>query len=414
MEIGPIFRALTYQKSRFWLITLEIALTLAIVVNCLNMITEERAKMQRPTGMDEEHLLVVESEPFAPEFEDEAYVRASYEEDLRVMRALPGVRAATGTRSIPLSGSGSNHSRRPTGTEIEPIGTPFFTMGTDALETLGVELIAGRDFVEADFPEPRAEDGEGEDGEGAPAEARPVIITKEVADLLFPEGDAVGRTIESADGSSVDVIVGVIARMQGSWPHSPWAERVVLYPRVPANSRRARYLVRAEPGMVDDLYTALEAGLLRVNDGRILGVRTLAEIKAGTYRPNMVVAGLLGVLSGLLVLVTSLGLIGLTSFSVTQRTREIGTRRALGATRGNILRYFLVENWLVTSTGLTLGLVLTYSLNLALAHSADVSRIGWTQVATGMLVLWVAGLMAALVPALRGTTVPPVLATRTV
>jgi putative ABC transport system permease protein len=189
---------------------------------------------------------------------------------------------------------------------------------------------------------------------------------------------------------------------------------VILYPAVPANKGVVRYMVRAEPGMVDDLYTALDASLLRVNDGRLISVRTLQEIKANTYRPNTVVTGMLGVLSVLLVLVTSLGIIGLTSFSVTQRTREIGTRRALGATRGAILRYFLVENWLVTSTGLTLGLVLTYALNFSLAQAADVSRIGWTQVATGMLVLWLAGLMAALVPALRGTTVPPVLATRTV
>jgi putative ABC transport system permease protein len=409
MEIGPIFRALTHQKSRFWLITIEIALTLAIVANCLNMIAEERAKMQRPTGMDEEHLLVVESEPFAPEFEDEQYVQASYEEDLRVLRALPGVRAATGTHAIPLSGSGSNNSRRATGTESEPIGTPFYTMGTDAIETLGVELIAGRRFVEADYPEP--EDG---NAGGIPTDGRPVIITKEVADLLFPEGGAVGSTIEPADGSSLDTVVGVIARMQGSWPRHPWAERVMLYPGVPANNRRNRYMIRAEPGMVDDLYTVLDASLLRVNEGRIASVRTLKEIKANTYRPNVVVTQMLGVLSLLLVFVTSLGIIGLTSFSVTQRTREIGTRRALGATRWAILRYFLVENWLVTSTGLTLGLVLTYALNFALAQSAEVSRIGWTQVTTGMLILWLAGLMAALVPALRGTTVPPVLATRTV
>jgi putative ABC transport system permease protein len=414
MEIGPIFRALIYQKSRFWLITLEIALTLAIVANCFNMIGDERAKMERPTGMDEENLLVVESEPIAPEFEDDEYVRASYEEDLRVLRALPGVQAATGTHAIPLSGSGSNHSRRAAGTETEPIGTPHFRMGTEALETLGVELIAGRDFVETDFPEPKTGEEEGEEAETAPAEVRPVIVTKEVADLLFPAGDAAGKIIESSDGSSLNVIVGVLARMQGSWPHSAWAERVVIHPGMPANERRARYLVRAEPGMVDDLYTVLDASLLRVNEGRIVSVRTLKEIKAKTYRPNMVVTGMLEVLSVLLVLVTSLGLIGLTSFSVTQRTREIGTRRALGATRGAILRYFLVENWIVTSAGLTLGLVLTYGLNLALAQSAEVSRIGFTQVATGMLVLWLAGLMAALVPALRGTTVPPVLATRTV
>ncbi len=258
MEIGPIFRALTHQKSRFWLITLEIALTLAIVANCLNMIGDEQAKMQRPTGMDEENLLVVESEPIAPEFDDEEYVRASYEEDLRVLRALPGVRAATGTHAIPLSGSGSNHARRASGTEIEPIGTPYFRVGTDALETLGVELIAGRDFVETDFPQPEVGEDQGEEARVLATAARPVIVTKEVADLLFPGGDAVGRTIESVDGSSLNVVVGVLARMQGSWPHSAWAERVVLHPGMPASTRRSRYMVRAEPGMVDDLYTTLD------------------------------------------------------------------------------------------------------------------------------------------------------------
>ena len=71
MEIGPIFRALFHHKTRFWLITLEIALTLAIVANCANMILDQRSKMLRPSGMDEENLLAVISEPFAPEFEDE-------------------------------------------------------------------------------------------------------------------------------------------------------------------------------------------------------------------------------------------------------------------------------------------------------------------------------------------------------
>jgi putative ABC transport system permease protein len=408
MEIGPIFRALSHQKSRFWLITLEIALTLAIVANCLSMIAHERTKMQRSTGMDEEHLLVVQSEPFAPEFEDEDYVRAGYDEDLRVLRALPGVRAATASHHIPLSGSGSNNSRRPIGTEIEPIGTPYFIVGTDILETLGVELVEGRDFVETDFPGPEVEGGAVE------PRGSPVIITKELADLFFPDGDAVGRAIEPADSSSVDVIVGVVARMHGPWPTDGWAERVTLYPGRPAGRRMARYLVRAEPGMVDDLYTALETRLLEVNDGRIVTVRTLREIKAETYRAHTVVIQVLGGLSVLLVLVTSLGVIGLTSFSVTQRTREIGTRRALGATRAAILRYFLVENWLVTSTGLALGLSLTYALNFALAHWADVSRIGWIQVTTGMTTLWLMGLLAALVPAARGAAVPPVVATRTV
>ena len=188
----------------------------------------------------------------------------------------------------------------------------------------------------------------------------------------------------------------------------------MLIPRRPVGERGTRYMVRTEPGMTDDLYTRVETELLRANPGRLVSVRTLEEIKAETYLPSTVVSQMLGGLSVLLVLVTSLGIIGLTSFSVTQRTREIGTRRALGATRVAILRYFLVENWLVTSVGLGLGLVLTYGLNFALAHGAEVVRIGWGHVATGMALLWLAGLIAALAPAWRGTTVPPVVATRTV
>ena len=119
-------------------------------------------------------------------------------------------------------------------------------------------------------------------------------------------------------------------------------------------------------------------------------------------------------MSVLLIVVTSLGIIGLTSFSVTQRTREIGTRRALGATRMNILRYFLVENWVITGTGLTVGILTTYALNFTLAHFADVSKISFPLVVEGMIGMWVIGLVAALVPAMRGSAVSPVVATRSV
>ena len=166
--------------------------------------------------------------------------------------------------------------------------------------------------------------------------------------------------------------------------------------------------------MIDELYTRLETDLLDSNEGRLVTVRTLKEIKDETYSSVHAVTKMLGGVSVLLVVVTSLGIIGLTSFSVTQRTREIGTRRALGATRLAILRYFLVENWLITAMGLTLGILLTYGLNFALAHWSDVQTIGVPVVAGGMILIWCVGLLAALVPAIRGTSVSPVLATQTV
>jgi putative ABC transport system permease protein len=378
MEIGPIFRSLIHHKTRFWLITFEIALTLAIVANCINMILDQRSSM------------------------------------LRLMRALPGVRAATGTSAIPLSGGGSATGRRATGTEIDPLTAPYFFVDSEALETFGVELAEGRDFVESDFVRDEDDKNSEADEVDAEPERYNVIVSQGLADVLFPDGGALGSTIEGSSGGNVDTVVGIIEHMHCAWPTSPLAERVMLYPDEPWSMRRARFLVRTEPGMIDELYTRLETDLLDSAEGRLVTVRTLKEIKDETYSSVHAVTKMLGGVSVLLVVVTSLGIIGLTSFSVTQRTREIGTRRALGATRLAILRYFLVENWLITAMGLTLGILLTYGLNFALARWSDVQTIGMPVVAGGMILIWCVGLLAALVPAIRGTSVPPVLATQTV
>lgn len=409
MEIGPIFRALINHKSRFWLVTIEISLTLAIVVNCINMIVDQREQMNRPTGLDEANTLVVRVEPFAPEFKEEKFVEALYDRDLLELRAMPGVIAATGTSAVPLSGGGSATGRKAAGSEGNSLTVPYFVVGDQALDTLGVRLVEGRGFLPSDFPEVIDED---QDFENEQISTPNVILTRDLADLLFPDGGALGATITDGTGEDNEIVVGIIERMQCSWPQSSVAERVMLYPGRPAGTRRTAYLVRAEPGMVDDLYTAVETKLLEINDGRLVGVKTLAEIKAEEYADDVGFSQLLGGLSVLLVLVTSLGIIGLTSFSVTQRTHEIGTRRALGATRTAILRYFLVENWLVTTAGLTLGLVFTVGLNYVLAHFANVSTIGAGQVASAMIGLWLVGLFAALVPALRAMLVSPVIATR--
>jgi putative ABC transport system permease protein len=409
MELGPIFRSLFYHKSRFWLIVLEIALTLAVVANCVHMMLDNRSTILRPTGIDEENIIVVRSDPFSQEFQDEAYVRAGIEQDLRSMRELPGVRAVAAINQIPLSGGGSGGSRREAGTGGEFFGAPYFDVTEGALQALGVKLIEGRDFIPSDFPTGDEPDPTPE----APSMSN-VIITRELAEAIFPDGQAVGKIIENRDGSEVETVVGIIERMHNSWPLSTVAEHTELIPGTPGDSRGVRYLVRAEPGEVDRLYSSLETELVRLDEGRLVRVHTLEEFKAAVYGDLEAVIQVLGFVSVLLIIVTALGIVGLTSFSVANRTHEIGTRRALGATRVSIVRYFLVENWLITTFGLTLGVILTYVLSFVLTELADIPRIGWSVVGFGMLGLWIAGLAAALAPALRGAAVPPVVATRTV
>ncbi len=122
MELGPIFRALMHNKSRFWLIALEVALTLAIVTNCINIMLDMRSEFLKPSGMSEDDLLVVATEPFAPEFKEEEFVNSLRAEDLLRLRSYPGVVEAAGFHQIPLSGSGSATSRRPAGSELETNG----------------------------------------------------------------------------------------------------------------------------------------------------------------------------------------------------------------------------------------------------------------------------------------------------
>jgi putative ABC transport system permease protein len=125
-------------------------------------------------------------------------------------------------------------------------------------------------------------------------------------------------------------------------------------------------------------------------------------------------AGLLGGVIVALLLVTALGIVGLASFWVAQRRKQIGVRRALGATRGDILRYFQTENFLIVTFGIVLGAILAYGINLLLMSHYELPRLPFFYLPIGAIALWGLGQLAVLGPALRAAAVPPVVATRTV
>ena len=114
----------------------------------------------------------------------------------------------------------------------------------------------------------------------------------------------------------------------------------------------------------------------------------------------------------LIVLVTGLGIVGVTAFSVTERRKQIGTRRALGATKAAVLRYFLLENWIVTNAGLILGVAAAYGLNVLLVTQTAGAKLDWRFVVAAVVLLWLQGIVATLIPAMRATRFSPVIATR--
>ena len=112
------------------------------------------------------------------------------------------------------------------------------------------------------------------------------------------------------------------------------------------------------------------------------------------------------------LVVTALGIIGLASFWVQQRSKQIGIRRALGATRGQILRYFQTENFLLATLGIVLGMLAAYAINLALMNMYELPRMPLHYLPLGALLLWVLGQIAVFGPARRAAAVPPAVATR--
>jgi len=146
----------------------------------------------------------------------------------------------------------------------------------------------------------------------------------------------------------------------------------------------------------------------------VLGKKTFAEVRADYFKQDRAMAFLLVGVSLALLVITGLGIVGLASFWVQQRTRQIGIRRALGATRGNILRYFQVENFILATIGIVLGMGLAYAINLWLMHKYAVPRLPGTFLPIGAGLLWLLGQLAVLGPAMRASMIAPATATRSV
>ena len=149
--------------------------------------------------------------------------------------------------------------------------------------------------------------------------------------------------------------------------------------------------------------------------GRIVqDMRSMDEVRERAYRDESAMIRILTFTIVLLITVTSLGIVGLASFSVSRRTRQIGTRRALGATKLAVLRYFMTENFIISLLGVTVGAALTIGLNMLMIETFALERIAWYLVPVAMLAMLGIGQAAVYGPARRASSVPPAVATRNV
>jgi putative ABC transport system permease protein len=289
------------------------------------------------------------------------------------------------------------------------------------IDTLGVTLVQGRAFTRADVDRDtgrllalfNTDRPRGSDGLPRDKFLQEVIITRAWGEHMFGAGPYVGKLMQDGDGDQYRVI-GVIDSF-----FNPYAWHIEEYSLFFAYERSSyeggsEYLVRTEPGLAPGMMRGIEDVLTRQNPLRTVKVQLLSDVRHAYFGPQRMVVVLMGLVSLLLVIVTGLGIVGVTSFLVTERSRQIGTRRALGARMIDIARYFLVESWLVTTIGIAAGVGLAVALNLALVSVMADARIDAGTVVAGAVLLWLIGLGSALVPSLRAARTSPAIATRSV
>ncbi len=407
MEIRPILSALLRNKTSAVLVILQIAITMAVIVNALFIIDQRLEKMNRDPGFDVANMISFQSWGFAEDYDHETAVR----QDVEFISSLPGVIGVTPSRSLPLSNGGSANDFRATaeaedadGNTLPTVLANTYYMNEQAIDALGVELAQGRAFYpeEITFRE-----------QNSAAFVPVVIMTKALAKQAFGTEDALGKTFYNSYGDPAEV-VGIIDHMQGAWVDWDDLESVLIMPGV-SFGPFLRYMVRVEPGRRDELISVLEEQLPGINHSRMIRrIEPYTDIVARAYRRDHSMTILLMSTVFLLVSITSLGIIGLASFSVRQRTKQIGTRRAVGATRKDIMRYFMVENWLVTTMGVMLGSILAVVFNIWLVDAYALEKLDLLYVPVGVVALWILGQLAVLMPAIKASGIAPAIATRTV
>jgi putative ABC transport system permease protein len=391
------------SKVAMILIGLQVALTLAIVCNALFIISERLAHMSRPSGMNEADTFWFGSNGFGQAYN----AKVVQQSDLAVLRQLPGVADAAPTNSVPMSDGGWG-----TGLSLAPrqkkstADTTVYLVDDHAISTFGTHLIAGRNF--------KPEEIETHDF-GDQLLPKVAILSKALADKMFPDQDPIGKQVYFDQDPPTTTIVGVVDRLQEPWISSEDIENAAFVPVFMPYGNSTRYLVRTEPGRRDEVMKQVEQKMTEANTSRIIGkVKSIEQVRSEAYSEDRAMAIILSVVIFCLLTITALGIVGMASFWVAQRTKQIGTRRALGATKFDILRYFQTENFIITTMGLIGGGILTYAFSLYLMKEYQAPRLPWYYVPVGFLCLWMLGQLAVLGPALRASRVPPAVATRSV
>ena len=409
MEIRPILSALMRSKTGAILVAMQVALSLAILANALHIVNVRQEVAARPSGVAAEHeVFSLLARNMRPAGHNEQL--ALQKRQAAVLRAVPGVVSVAQVSQIPLSRNGSTSGLSANRSEQKnTIPTAIYITPDTLIKTWGLQLVEGRDFTPGEITEI---------DQNVTEEFPPqVIITRALANKLHPGGGSMLNQpvfMGSGVGAQQLQVVGVVERLQTQGAETGQrGEYSMLTPVRLTGDNDTLLTVRAEAGQRDRVMKDAEQAIRAASPGDVIvRVRTQDEERDKRYRADRALSWMLITVSALLLLVTASGIVGIASLWVTQRKKQIGVRRALGARRIDVLRYFLTENFMITSAGVAAGVLLALGLNHLLVSQLEMARLPPGYLLAGALVFWLLGVGAVYGPAWRAASISPATATR--
>ncbi|MCZ6836168.1 MAG: ABC transporter permease [Planctomycetota bacterium] len=380
----------------------EIALSMVLLVGAVLLTQSLQQLMRSDTGFQPDSVLTMRTTLPMPKYEDVAMRVAFYQETLQRVRALPEVSEAGAVLTLPFSGSvmglGFLIEGLPEPEPGEGYGAFYDVVTTGYFKTMGIPLLQGRDFTTADDSE----------------SSNVIVISEAMANEFWPEGDSIGQRITFEDGETEEEwmrIVGIVGDVmhmnlgeeRSGRMYTPHAQS--FRPSMTIVARTSRGLLSAEP--IRNIVHEIDP------DQPIVNVALMEDfISDETALPRMT-ATLSGGFAGVALLLASIGLYGVMSFGVSQRTKEIGIRMALGAHRGDVVRYFLKQGMILIGVGLVVGLGAALIASRIIASQLyHVSAFDPTTLGLLTAVLALVALLAMFIPVRRATKVDPMVALR--
>ncbi|HEX5473989.1 MAG TPA: ABC transporter permease [Vicinamibacterales bacterium] len=388
-------------RTRSAFVVVEMALALVLLVGAGLLVRSFMALVRVDPGFDPSHTVTMKLSLPQARYRDNAAVIGFFDRLFDRIDALPGVRASGGTSFLPLNGMGAATSFEIVGRPAPPAGdepvADVRVVTRDYFKAMGVRLVRGRFF----------------DARDAGAQRHRVIINETMARTYWPGEDPIGRQVViSWNDKAPDEIIGVVADVrQASLETAPrsttyWPPARFAYPWNVIAIRTSGDPMHVAPDVIAIVHQ-LDADL-PVSD-----IQTMDDVLSASTAERRVTMTLLAGFAGLALLLAGIGIYGVISYSVQQRTQEIGIRMALGAPRAAVLSMVIRQALVLAGAGILAGaagaLMLTRVMRTLLfgVTPSDGATFG----AVALLLIVVAALASA-IPGLRATHVDPIVALR--